>query len=299
MYNGIGLATARGSGTSGYIQKNLSFYKPRSNFERNNNFLTTKLSIKPDPDLLEHQRLRQIELEVVLYLEKLSAGGLTGEELENKVSQKRNELMKKFNNSAHIDCKDINEIVNLDAHQQAYIKEQELHKFREALKINEDGSLRNNLFAKKQNNNKKSDECDIELVKPSKYSSGKQNKKGRYFKYYDYSPRDTIANFNSNEQYYTKSGKRSNYGSYYNCNATNGNMEEVRINNDSESSCGYTAPDSYGRNKNRRGHKGRNIYNLYSDHCESISHMRRHRYRRRRSRSPSTVSRYRSLSRSL
>lgn len=25
MYNGIGLQTARGSGTSGYVQKNLSF----------------------------------------------------------------------------------------------------------------------------------------------------------------------------------------------------------------------------------------------------------------------------------
>ncbi|KAL7067316.1 hypothetical protein ACR3K2_22430 [Cryptosporidium serpentis] len=298
MYNGIGLATARGSGTSGYIQKNLSFYKPRSNFERNNNFLTTNLSIKPDPDLLEHQKLRQIELEVVLYLEKLSAEGITGEELENKVSQKRNELMKKFNNFVYVDGKDVNEIDNLDAHQQAYIKEQELHKFREALEINEDGSLRNNLFAKKQNNNK-SDKYDIEIVKPFKYLSDRQNKKGRHFKYYDYSPRDIITNSNSNEQYYTKSRKRSSYGSYYNYNATNGNMEEIRINNDSESGYGYTAPDNHSKYENRIRHKGRNIYNLYSDHYKSISYMRRHRYRRRRSRSPSTVSRYRSLSRSL
>lgn len=28
MYNGIGLQTPRGSGTSGYVQKNLSFVKP-------------------------------------------------------------------------------------------------------------------------------------------------------------------------------------------------------------------------------------------------------------------------------
>ena len=27
MYNGIGLATARGSGTNGYVQKNLAFIK--------------------------------------------------------------------------------------------------------------------------------------------------------------------------------------------------------------------------------------------------------------------------------
>ena len=28
MYNGVGLQTARGSGTSGYVQKNLSHIKP-------------------------------------------------------------------------------------------------------------------------------------------------------------------------------------------------------------------------------------------------------------------------------
>jgi serine/arginine repetitive matrix protein 2 len=28
MYNGVGLQTARGSGTSGYVQKNLSYVMP-------------------------------------------------------------------------------------------------------------------------------------------------------------------------------------------------------------------------------------------------------------------------------
>ena len=28
MYNGVGLTTARGSGTSGYVQKNLSYLAP-------------------------------------------------------------------------------------------------------------------------------------------------------------------------------------------------------------------------------------------------------------------------------
>ena len=28
MYNGVGLQTARGSGTSGYVQKNLSYLQP-------------------------------------------------------------------------------------------------------------------------------------------------------------------------------------------------------------------------------------------------------------------------------
>ena len=33
MYNGIGLTTPRGSGTSGYVQKNLSFVKPQKSRE--------------------------------------------------------------------------------------------------------------------------------------------------------------------------------------------------------------------------------------------------------------------------
>lgn len=33
MYNGIGLATPRGSGTSGYIQKNLSHIKNKKTHE--------------------------------------------------------------------------------------------------------------------------------------------------------------------------------------------------------------------------------------------------------------------------
>lgn len=44
MYNGIGLATPRGSGTSGYIQKNLSSKpKPKQNRE---DFLKTLESLK-------------------------------------------------------------------------------------------------------------------------------------------------------------------------------------------------------------------------------------------------------------
>jgi len=34
MYNGIGLTTPRGSGTSGYVQKNLSFVKPNQQRSR-------------------------------------------------------------------------------------------------------------------------------------------------------------------------------------------------------------------------------------------------------------------------
>ena len=34
MYNGIGLATPRGSGTSGYIQRNLTYVKNKKTHEQ-------------------------------------------------------------------------------------------------------------------------------------------------------------------------------------------------------------------------------------------------------------------------
>ena len=67
MYNGIGLETARGSGTNGYVQRNLSFvkqmkkpieYKSEDDFKR----LERELNRVPNKDILEHQNKRQIEL---------------------------------------------------------------------------------------------------------------------------------------------------------------------------------------------------------------------------------------------
>jgi len=46
MYNGIGLATARGSGTSGYVQKNLSFVKPYAQQKQRDSFLKDMQALK-------------------------------------------------------------------------------------------------------------------------------------------------------------------------------------------------------------------------------------------------------------
>jgi serine/arginine repetitive matrix protein 2 len=46
MYNGIGLQTARGSGTSGYVQKNLSFVKPFKQQRSKEDFLKELQALK-------------------------------------------------------------------------------------------------------------------------------------------------------------------------------------------------------------------------------------------------------------
>lgn len=62
MYNGIGLQTARGSGTNGYVQRNLSAV--RQTKEKVPDYQENKdAAVRPfDPELVEHDRRRQAEV---------------------------------------------------------------------------------------------------------------------------------------------------------------------------------------------------------------------------------------------
>ncbi|WBW73559.1 complexed with Cdc5 protein Cwf21 [Schizosaccharomyces osmophilus] len=75
-YNGIGLQTPRGSGTNGYVMRNLS------NVKRYNNTGTKKMheydektltKRRIDPEISKHERRRQIESKVLLFREELLA----------------------------------------------------------------------------------------------------------------------------------------------------------------------------------------------------------------------------------
>ena len=81
-YNGIGLASVRGTATSGHVQGNRSYVKPsriRQATERNSegvnrqqdqmNLLQAKLG--RNDDIVEHQKLRQVEMMLLEYRENL------------------------------------------------------------------------------------------------------------------------------------------------------------------------------------------------------------------------------------
>lgn len=78
MYNGIGLKTARGTGTNGYVQKNLSFIKPkhlqqaRSDYKYDEH-ATTVPAKKPTEEVLKHTSRRQVENDLLEYRERLEA----------------------------------------------------------------------------------------------------------------------------------------------------------------------------------------------------------------------------------
>ncbi|EEH33578.1 pre-mRNA-splicing factor CWC21 [Paracoccidioides lutzii Pb01] len=99
MSSNVGLSTPRGSGTSGYVQRNLSHLKPRdagygapypplsatganSDQQSNNNFKQRK----PDKQILEHDRRRAIEVKILEERDRLEE---ENEEAEEKGEEKK------------------------------------------------------------------------------------------------------------------------------------------------------------------------------------------------------------------
>ncbi|KAL2547970.1 mRNA splicing factor [Forsythia ovata] len=99
MYNGIGLQTARGSGTNGYIQANKFFVRPKTNkvvtdsskgFESGHG--TAGVTGKANKEILEDDRKRQIELKLLVLEEKLTDQGYTDAEITEKLDEARKTL---------------------------------------------------------------------------------------------------------------------------------------------------------------------------------------------------------------
>lgn len=78
MYNGIGLRTARGSGTNGFVQRNLSYIRPSRvlQFSQKNEVEIMEPKMKQqDKSILEHQVRREIEVALLDLEEKMEEQG--------------------------------------------------------------------------------------------------------------------------------------------------------------------------------------------------------------------------------
>uniref|UniRef100_A0A1I8AJT2 Cwf21 domain-containing protein n=1 Tax=Steinernema glaseri TaxID=37863 RepID=A0A1I8AJT2_9BILA len=98
MYNAIGLGTARGSGTNGYVQSNLSSLPSSKNRtecspEEAAKKAEAELNRKPNSELLEHMRRRQIELKCVELEDVMENKGFAQDEIERKVGEYRKLLL--------------------------------------------------------------------------------------------------------------------------------------------------------------------------------------------------------------
>lgn len=79
MSDNVGLSTPRGSGTSGYVQRNLAHLKPRDR-DRGAPYAARDIEKhhrqrQPDQGILEHERKREVEVKVFELRDRLEDEG--------------------------------------------------------------------------------------------------------------------------------------------------------------------------------------------------------------------------------
>lgn len=105
MYNGVGLQTARGSGTSGYVVRNLQAQEGvEGHFERRKRereeaqareaqeATAPATPLAADPALVEHERLRAVEVRCAELWDELEDQGLAEAEVDERVAALRAKL---------------------------------------------------------------------------------------------------------------------------------------------------------------------------------------------------------------
>merc|ERR1712000_261302 len=136
MSDNVGLSTPRGSGTSGYIQRNRAYIKPRDQaapYPPKDLDSLRHRQRQPDKGILEHDRKREIEVKVFDLRDQL-------EEEEEEIEKRCDELREKLTAEMH-KGKNSGPRRNFKEHQvhemaDAKIKESE--RLRKALKISSD-----------------------------------------------------------------------------------------------------------------------------------------------------------------
>ncbi|CAI9118487.1 OLC1v1020065C1 [Oldenlandia corymbosa var. corymbosa] len=97
MYNGIGLQTSRGSGTTGHIQTNKFSVKPKPNraaaaADPSPSIIDHVTAREPNKEILEHDRQRQIELKLLILEEKLVDHGYSESQVAEMLRDARIKL---------------------------------------------------------------------------------------------------------------------------------------------------------------------------------------------------------------
>lgn len=147
MYNGIGLQTARGSGTNGHVQRNFAFVRAG---KKDNTTYKTEEDLKkmdalnnrpPNQDILEHERKRKIEVKCIEFEEILEDQNYTAEEIAAKVQSFREKLLMQKKDDLPKD--EFGRVAVRETHQVAAAQREKNEKLRSAFGISEyfvDGS---------------------------------------------------------------------------------------------------------------------------------------------------------------
>ncbi|KAI5863229.1 cwf21-domain-containing protein [Durotheca rogersii] len=98
MSDNVGLSTPRGSGTSGYVQRNLAHLRPRDRAAPYHSRDLDSLKHRqrqPDREILEHERKREVEVKVFELRDRLEDEGIDEDEIDKQCAALRTELQAK------------------------------------------------------------------------------------------------------------------------------------------------------------------------------------------------------------
>ncbi|KAJ8518352.1 hypothetical protein ONZ45_g4564 [Pleurotus djamor] len=131
MYNGIGLTTPRGSGTNGYVVRNLSTLRSHQSAQDRASAwdAAPPKHREPDQGILEHERKRKVEVKCLELQVELEDQGVDEDEIDEKVNALRTKLLANLSSLAP-SAKDLK---SSDTHGLAAAKKTELSKMARAL----------------------------------------------------------------------------------------------------------------------------------------------------------------------
>ena len=141
MSDNVGLSTPRGSGTSGYVQRNLAHIKPRDAAApyppRDLDNLRHKQR-QPDKAILEHERKREVEVKVFELRDKLEEEEVEEDEIDKRCDELRQKLLADMERAAAAASAPRRDIKMHKVHELADAKIKESERLRRALKISKD-----------------------------------------------------------------------------------------------------------------------------------------------------------------
>jgi serine/arginine repetitive matrix protein 2 len=158
MYNGIGITTPRGTGTNGYVQRNLSFVptkRERVEYVKDADIkkLETLIEKKGNAEILEHEKKRRIEVKCMEMRDMMLNNGYDEEVTNQKVQKFRKMLLEREDlyDKTEIEYDEFGRPVSKETHQLAQANDEKNRKLREAFGIGE--------YDKKKNAERKAEEA--------------------------------------------------------------------------------------------------------------------------------------------
>ncbi|KAJ2016206.1 RNA-splicing factor [Coemansia sp. RSA 2337] len=140
MYNGIGLNTPRGSGTSGHVVRNMSALKPgqadrgRQSQQYSRDHITNAKPV--DKGIIEHERRRQVEVKCLELQDELETQGtLDDTEIEERVDKLRSQLLESID---QLDFTGARPIKSFETQKLAEAKSKENARLASALRVEEE-----------------------------------------------------------------------------------------------------------------------------------------------------------------